>query len=52
LVPEGDRAFARMLFEGIPTVRSWALKSDKIASLWVLGDVHGLREQLQRNAEH
>jgi predicted ester cyclase len=69
LVTEGDRAFARMLFEGIhrgpflgfaPTGRrvEWAgaalftLKSDKIADLWVLGDMQGLREQLQRNAEH
>ena len=69
LVTEGDRAFARMLFEGIhrgpflgfaPTGRrvEWAgaalftLKSDKIADLWVLGDLQGLRERLQRNAEH
>jgi predicted ester cyclase len=69
LVAEGDRAFARMRFEGIhrgpfmgfsPTGRrvEWAgaalftLKSDKIADLWVLGDVNGLREQLQRNSEH
>jgi predicted ester cyclase len=69
LVSEGERAFARMRFEGIhrtpflgfaPTGRrvDWAgaalftLKSDKIADLWVLGDMQGLREQLQRNAEH
>ena len=69
LVSEGDRAFARMRFEGIhrgpflgfaPTGRrvDWAgaalftLKSDKIADLWVLGDMQGLRERLQRNAEH
>jgi predicted ester cyclase len=69
LVIEGERAFARMRFEGIhrapflgfaPTGRrvDWAgaalftLKSDKIADLWVLGDLQGLREQLQRNAEH
>jgi hypothetical protein len=30
----------------------FTLKSDKIADLWVLGDLQGLREQLQRNAEH
>lgn len=69
LVSEGERAFARMRFEGIhrakflgfaPTGRrvDWAgaalftPKSDKIADLWVLGDLQGLREQLQRNAEH
>ena len=69
VVSEGERAFARMRFEGIhrapflgfaPTGRrvEWAgaalftLKSDKIADLWVLGDLQGLREQLQRNAEH
>jgi len=69
LVSEGDRAFARMHFEGIhrgpfmgfaPTGRrvEWAgaalftLKDGKIADLWVLGDVNGLREQLERNAEH
>ena len=69
VVSEGERAFARMRFEGIhrapflgfaPTGRrvAWAgaalftLKSDKIADLWVLGDLQGLREQLQRNAEH
>ena len=69
LVSEGDRAFARMRFEGIhrapflgfaPTGRrvEWAgaalftLKSDKIADLWVLGDLQGLREQLERNAKH
>jgi predicted ester cyclase len=69
LVTEGDRAFARMQFEGIhrgpfmgfaPTGRrvEWAgaalftLKGGKIADLWVLGDVNGLREVLQRNAEH
>ena len=28
------------------------LKGGKIADLWVLGDVNGLRELLQRNAEH
>ena len=69
LVTEGERAFARMRFEGIhrapflgfsPTGQrvDWAgaalftLKGDKIADLWVLGDLEGLREQLQRNAEH
>ena len=69
VVSEGERAFARMRFEGIhqapflgfaPTGRrvEWAgaalftLKSDKIADLWVLGDLQGLREQLQRNAKH
>ena len=69
VVSEGERAFARMRFEGIhrapflgfaPTGRrvAWAgaalftLKSDKIADLWVLGDLQGLREQLQRNAKH
>jgi steroid delta-isomerase-like uncharacterized protein len=69
VVSEGERAFARMRFEGIhrapflgfaPTGQrlAWAgaalftLKSDKIADLWVLGDLQGLREQLQRNAEH
>ena len=69
LMSEGDRAFARMRFEGIhrapfmgfaPTGRrvDWAgaalfsLKSDKIADLWVLGDLQGLREQLERNAKH
>ena len=69
LVAEGERAFARMRFEGIhrgpflgfaPTGRrvAWTgaalfvLKGDKIADLWVLGDVEGLREQLRRNAEH
>ena len=69
VVSEGERAFARMRFEGIhraqflgfaPTGRrvAWAgaalftLKSDKIVDLWVLGDLQGLREQLQRNAEH
>ena len=69
LVSQGDRAFARMRFEGIhrgpflgfaPTGRrvEWAgaalfsLKGGKIADLWVLGDVNGLRELLQRNAEH
>jgi predicted ester cyclase len=69
LVAEGERAFARMRFEGIhrapflgfaPTGRRvhWTgaalflLKGDKIADLWVLGDVDGLREQLRRNAEH
>jgi predicted ester cyclase len=68
-VTEGERAFARMRFEGIhrvpflgfaPTGQrvDWAgaalfaLKGDKIADLWVLGDLQGLREQLQRNAEH
>jgi len=30
----------------------FVLKGDKIADLWVLGDVEGLREQLRRNAEH
>ena len=30
----------------------FTLKSDKIADLWVLGDLQGLREQLQRNAKH
>jgi predicted ester cyclase len=30
----------------------FTLKGDKIADLWVLGDLQGLREQLQRNAEH
>ena len=30
----------------------FTLKSDKIVDLWVLGDLQGLREQLQRNAEH
>jgi predicted ester cyclase len=69
LVVEGERAFARMQFEGIhrgpflgfaPTGRrvDWlgaalfTLKGDKIADLWVLGDLDGLREQLRRNAEH
>jgi predicted ester cyclase len=69
VVSEGERAFARMRFEGIhrasflgfaPTGRrvEWAgaalftVKSDKIADLWVLGDLQGLREQLQRNAKH
>jgi predicted ester cyclase len=69
VVSEGERAFARMRFEGIhrapflgfaPSGRrvAWAgaalftLKSDKIADLWVLGDLQGLREQLQRNAKH
>jgi predicted ester cyclase len=69
LVSEGDRAFARMRFEGIhqgpfmgfaPTGRrvGWAgaalfsLKDGKIADLWVLGDIDGLRADLQRNAEH
>jgi predicted ester cyclase len=69
MVCEGDRAFARMQFEGIhrgafmgfpPTRRpiAWAgaalftLKGGKIADLWVLGDVDGLRAELQRNAEH
>lgn len=69
LVTEGDRAFARMHFEGIhrgpfmgfaPTGRrvEWtgaalfSLEGGKIADLWVLGDVNGLREQLLRNAEH
>jgi predicted ester cyclase len=69
LVAEGDRAFARMRFEGIhrgpflgfaPTGRrvEWAgaalftVKGGKIADLWVLGDLHGLRERLRRNAEH
>ncbi len=69
LVSEGERAFARMHFEGIhrgpfmgfaPTGKSveWAgaalfsLKAGKIADLWVLGDVQGLKDQLARNAEH
>ena len=69
LVAEGERAFARMRFEGVnrapflgfaPTGRrvAWTgaalfvLKGDKIADLWVLGDVEGLREQLGRNSEH
>jgi predicted ester cyclase len=59
LVSEGDRAFARMRFEGIhraPFMGAGAalfsLKSDKIADLWVLGDLQGLREQLERNAKH
>lgn len=69
VVTEGERAFARMGFEGIhrapflgfaPTGQrvDWAgaalftLKGDKIADLWVLGDLQGLRAQLQRNAEH
>ncbi len=69
LVVEGDRAFARMHFEGIhrasfmgfpPTGKpvEWAgaalftLKTGKIADLWVLGDVQGLKDQLARNAEH
>jgi len=30
----------------------FTLKSDKIADLWVLGGLQGLREQLQRNAKH
>jgi predicted ester cyclase len=30
----------------------FSLKSDKIADLWVLGDLQGLREQLERNAKH
>lgn len=30
----------------------FTLKSGKIADLWVLGDIHGLRDRLQRNAEH
>jgi predicted ester cyclase len=68
LVCEGDRAFARMQFEGIhrgpfmgfaPTGRrvEWAgaalftLKGGKIADLWVLGDVYGLRDQLSRAAK-
>jgi predicted ester cyclase len=68
LVCEAERAFARMLFEGIhrgpfmdfaPTGRrvEWAgaalftLKEGRIADLWVLGDVYGLREQLARNAK-
>jgi len=69
LVAEGERAFARMRFEGIhrgpflgfaPTgcrvdwtgAALFGLIGDKIADLWVLGDVEGLREQLRRNAEH
>jgi hypothetical protein len=46
--------------EGLADYRclAWAgaalftLKSDKIADLWVLGDLQGLREQLERNAKH
>jgi predicted ester cyclase len=30
----------------------FTLKGGKIADLWVLGDVDGLRAELQRNAEH
>jgi predicted ester cyclase len=30
----------------------FTLNSDKIADLWVLGDLYGLRQLLQRNAEH
>jgi predicted ester cyclase len=30
----------------------FALTDGKIGDLWVLGDVHGLREQLARNAQH
>ena len=69
LVCEGDRAFARMHFEGIhqgpfmgfqPTGKrvEWAgaalftLQAGKIADLWVLGDVAGLRDLLQRQSEH
>jgi predicted ester cyclase len=69
LVCEGDRAFARMQFEGIhqgpfmgfpPTGKrvEWAgaalftLRDDKIADLWVLGDVAGLRGLLERQSEH
>lgn len=68
LVSEGERAFARMRFEGIhrgaflgmaPTGKrvAWAgaalftLKAGKIADLWVLGDVDGLRAQLARDAQ-
>ena len=67
LVSEGDRAFARMRFEGIhcgpfmgfaPTGKpvEWSgaalftLKAGKIADLWVLGDVDGLKSRLARNA--
>jgi len=67
LVCEGDRAFARMRFEGIhrgtflgfaPTGKAveWAgaalftLKGGKIADLWVLGDLDGLRRSLERNS--
>ena len=47
-------AFARMSFEGIGRgpLRSLTLKSDKIADPWVLGDMQGLRQRRQRNAEH
>jgi predicted ester cyclase len=68
LVCEGDRAFARVRFEGIhrsefmgfaPTGQrvEWAgaalfiLKGGKIADLWVLGDVYGLRERLTQAAK-
>jgi hypothetical protein len=48
------QAVERMLFEGIDRspLRSLAPKSDKIADLRVLRDIQGLRERLQRNAEH
>lgn len=69
LLCEGDRAFARMQFEGIhrgpfmgfaPTGKRvvWAgaalftLRDGKIADLWVLGDVAGLRDLLERQSEH
>lgn len=68
LVCEGERAFARMRFEGIhrgpfmgfaPTGQrvEWTgaalftLVNGKIADLWVLGDVYGLRDQLARAAK-
>jgi hypothetical protein len=48
------QAVERLLFEGIDRspLRSLPLKSDKIADPWVLGDMQGLRERLQRNTEH
>ena len=69
LVCEGDRAFARMQFEGIhrgtfqgfaPTGKPvhwlgaalFRLKGGKIADLWVLGDLQGLRERLTHDAKH
>ena len=69
LLCDGDRAFARMRFEGIhrgpfmgfaPTGKrvEWAgaalftLRDGKIADLWVLGDVAGLRGLLESQSEH
>jgi hypothetical protein len=61
LCPHAVWGIHRGLFLGFaPTGQrvDWAgaalftVKGDKIADLWILGDLQGLRARLQRNAEH